>query len=786
MEATIKNNLDVKSIPETIPVVPAIDVIVFPNMIVPLFVLDERIIHGIEESMKTNKLILLLSAQEQNQEIQEIDTERLYSVGTVASIMRVINMPEGGIKILIQGLCRAKASELQTVDGVLTAEIEQLPFATETTDKIEAVIKNIKEISQQLSMTSQTFSPDFHTILSRMQNPVKISEFILSHLELKTEVAQTMLEQTDLEQLLSLIYKELQREISIAEVQEKIRTETRESINKNQNEFYLREQLKAIKKELGDDSFNELKAMEDQIMQKDMPEKTREFALKQIKRLEKTSPESMEASVLRSHVEWLISLPWGEHTEDNLDLKHVAEVLEEDHYGLDDIKDRILDFISVKNLKHDSNSPILCFTGPPGTGKTSLGKSIARALNKNFHRISLGGVKDESEIRGHRKTYVGAMPGRFIQGIKKAASMNPIFLIDELDKLGSDFRGDPSAAMLEVLDPQQNAEFYDNYLGIPFDLSNVMFIATSNDISKISPPLRDRMEIIELSGYTLEEKTNIAKKYLIKEACKDTGITNQHFTYDENIFSYIVENYTREAGVRNLRQIVNKLCAKAARYFLENDKPLHVTIDNVAQYLGPERFKKERVDQTNMVGIANGLAWTASGGEVLKIESILMPGNGKLLLTGQLGDVMKESAQAALSYARAHAKEFKINPDKFTKHDLHIHFPAGAVPKDGPSAGITILSSILSALTNQPINATYAMTGELNLRGDVMPIGGVKEKILAAKRDQLSAVILPEQNQSEFAKIKDLANDIDIIWVKHANEVLKRVLMPQQIKKQKI
>ena len=784
MEATIKNNFDLNSIPKAIPVVPAIDVIVFPNMIVPLFVLDERIMNGIEESMKTNKLVLLLSAEEQGHEIQEIDTDHLYSVGTIASIMRVINMPEGGVKILIQGICRAKATDLQTVDGILIANIEQLPFETKSTEKIDAAIKNIKEISQQLSMTSQTFSPDFHTILARMQSPIKISEFILSHLELKTDTAQQMLEQTDLGELLSLIYLELQREISIAEVQEKIRTETRESINKNQNEFYLREQLKAIKKELGDDSFNEIKAMEQQIKDKDIPEKTREFALKQIKRLERTSPESMEASVIRSHVEWLISLPWGEYTQDNLDIKHVAEILDEDHYGLQDIKDRILDFISVKNLKKDGHSPILCFTGPPGTGKTSLGKSIARALNKKFHRISLGGVKDESEIRGHRKTYVGAMPGRFIQGIKKAGSMNPIFLIDELDKLGSDFRGDPSAAMLEVLDPQQNYEFYDNYLGTPFDLSQVMFIATSNDISNISAPLRDRMEIIELSGYTQEEKTNIAEKYLMKQAFEDSGITNTHLTFDDDIFSHIVSHYTRESGVRHLHQVINKLCAKAARYFLENEQPLHLTTANIDQYLGPKTFSREKVDQTNMVGIANGLAWTSLGGEVLKIESILMPGSGKLLLTGQLGDVMKESAQAALSYAKAHAHEFKINQNLFTNYDLHIHFPAGGVPKDGPSAGITILSSILSVLTNRPINATYAMTGELNLRGDVMPIGGVKEKILAAKRDQLSSVILPEQNQPEFSKIKDLVGDLNIIWVKHADEVLKRVLMPQ-LKKQK-
>jgi ATP-dependent Lon protease len=453
--------------------------------------------------------------------------------------------------------------------------------------------------------------------------------------------------------------------------------------------------------------------------------------------------------------------------------------LDEDHHGLTEIKERILDFISVKNLKQNGPSPILCFTGAPGVGKTSLGKSIARALGRNFHRISLGGVKDESEIRGHRRTYVGAMPGRFIQGLKKANSMNPVILIDELDKIGSDFRGDPSAAMLEVLDPQQNAEFYDNYLGIPFDLSNVLFIATSNDVSAISGPLRDRMEIIDLSGYTTSEKVAIAKNHLIAEAITDAGLDSKNFQIADDVIETIITGYTRESGVRNLAQQIKKLCSKAARLFVEKQETIIITNETLEQHLGSKRFIDELVHAKNMVGITNGLAWTSFGGEVLKIEALMMPGSGKLILTGQLGDVMKESAQAAMSYARSHAQEFNIGEDRFTKFDLHIHVPAGAVPKDGPSAGITMLTSILSALTNRPIDASFAMTGELNLRGDVMPIGGIKEKLLAAKRNHMTSIILPEQNKNDYPSFKEFTDDINVIWVSHANEVLDKVLLPQ-------
>ena len=780
METSIKNNAVKEAIPESIPVVPAIDVIVFPHMIVPLLVVDERVIQGINHALDNQKLILLLSAKNYDDDAaQEVETDNLYSVGTVASIMRVINVPEGGVKILIQGVCRASASNIQTIDDVLTAQINPVEFLNEADEKTTALTKNIKEISSQLAVTSQSFSPDFHTILTKMQNPEKIAEFILSHLELETDKAQELLEQNNLNQLLEGIYQELHKEISVAQVQEKIRNQTRDSINKTQNEYYLREQLKAIKKELGEGE-DDVEALREELEAKNMPEKTKAEVLKQINKLERISAESMEATVTRNHIEWILSLPWGIETEDNLDINHAQKVLDEDHHGLAEIKDRILDFISVKNLKKDGISPILCFTGAPGTGKTSLGKSIAKALGRNFHRISLGGVKDESEIRGHRRTYVGAMPGRFIQGLKKSKSMNPVILIDELDKIGSDFRGDPSAAMLEVLDPQQNSTFYDNYLGIPFDLSNVLFIATSNDISSISAPLRDRMEIVELSGYTTEEKVEIANKHLVQKAISDTGLNEKDFKLSKDVLATIIRGYTRESGVRNLAQQIKKLCSKAARSFVEKQEVISITNKSLESHLGPHRFVDEPTHNQDMIGITNGLAWTSYGGEVLKIEAVMMPGSGKLTLTGQLGDVMKESAQAALSYARAHAKEFNISTETFSKNDIHIHVPAGAVPKDGPSAGITMLTSILSALTNRPINATYAMTGELNLRGDVMPIGGVREKLLAARRNNLSSIFLPEQNKNEYKAIKDPITGIDVIWVSHANEVLEKILLPKK------
>jgi ATP-dependent Lon protease len=766
------------TIPEILPVIPTMDVVVFPQMIVPLLVLDEKIIQGINLAMQGSKMVLLLAAKTAVENQAAIGTNDLYSIGTVATIMRLIKIPEGGIKILVQGITKAVAAELITHDDGLNAHIEAVDMITDNQEHIvDAHIKNIKQLTEKMAANGHSFSPDFHIILSKMHDAEKIADFILSHLNLKVQEAQKLLECTHLCSFLEGIYQQLAKEIEAAEIQERVRNNARESMNRSQKEFYLREQLRAIKKELGDDDEEELEEMYIKLEKLDVSAEVRAEIKRQLSRLERTSPDSMEAAVLRNYLEWVYALPWGIHTNDNLDINHAKSILDEDHYGLKDIKDRILDFISVRNLKSDGYAPILCFVGPPGTGKTSLGKSIARSLEKKYMRISLGGVRDEAEIRGHRRTYVGAMPGRFIQAMRKAESLNPVLVIDELDKIGADFRGDPSAAMLEVLDPQQNSTFYDNYLGLPFDLSKVMFIATANSVDTISAPLRDRMEIIELSGYTLPEKATIAKKHLITHALRDTGLEPHNVAINNDVVEHIIQNYTRESGVRQLERTIRKLCSKIARTYVETEHIEQVTCNNLDGYLGPRQFIDDDVCRTPRVGVTNGLAWTIFGGEMIKIESVLMPGKGALILTGQLGDVMKESAQAALSYARAHAKEFNIAADAFTNYDLHIHVPAGAVKKDGPSAGITMLTSILSALTNRPINADYAMTGELNLCGDVMAIGGVKEKILAAKRNNIPHVIMPLKNKHDLVGIEEVATDIEVIWVEHANEVLHRVLM---------
>lgn len=773
-----------EQIPDTLPVIPTMDVVVFPHMIVPLLVLDEKIIRGINQSLQESKLVLLLAAKKQLDPHEAIGTKDLYSIGTIASIMRLIKIPEGGIKILVQGLFRAQVNEVIASDESLQATVIKIENnQTSQKEEVQAQIKNIKSLAEKMAISGNTFSPDFHIILSKMHDPEKIADFILSHLNLSVDQAQELLETTDQKILLDGLYRYLSKEVELADMQEKIRNSARDSMNKAQKEFYLREQLRAIKKELGEDDLEEIEVMREKLEKLDAPEDVKVELRRQVNRLERTSPDSMEATVTRNHLEWVFGMPWNIETEDNLDIENAKKVLDEDHYGLKEIKERILDFISIRKLKTDGYSPILCFVGPPGTGKTSLGKSIARSLGRAYFRISLGGVKDEAEIRGHRRTYVGAMPGRFIQAVKKSGSCNPVVVIDELDKIGADFRGDPSAAMLEVLDPQQNKTFYDNYLGIPFDLSNVMFIATANTLETISEPLRDRMEIIEVSGYTYEEKLHISKLHLINKAVHDSGLQTNDIAFSDEVLIDLITNYTRESGVRHLERILRKLCSKAARLFVEENRIITFDKTNLDRFLGPRRFLEEEEIHADQIGISNGLAWTAYGGEIIKIEAVLMPGKGKLILTGQLGDVMKESAQAALSYARSHAQEFDIPAKIFTQYDLHIHVPAGGIPKDGPSAGITLLTAILSVLTQRPINSLYAMTGELNLRGEVMPIGGVKEKILAAKRNKMTHVILPYKNRHDLVGMEEIAEDIGVIWVHHANEVLQHVLMAQDMEK---
>ncbi len=770
-----------ETIPDILPVIPTMDVVVFPHMIVPLLVLDERIIKGVQQAVEGSKLIMLLASKKQleNQEMA-IGMQDLFMVGTVASIMRLVKIPEGGIKVLVQGLHKAKANELLTHNSILSSRIDVIEHEdTSESPEVIAQIKNIKELTERMDCAGQTFSPDFHTILSKMNDPQKIADFILSHLNLSVQDAQMLLEKETLREFLETIYLYLSRELEVAEVQERVKTRARESMNKSQKEFYLREQLKAIKKELGEDDVEDIDSIRAKLATLTIPEEALTEINRQINRLERTAADSMEASVTRNYIDWMLALPWGKISEDNLDIKHAKEILDQDHYGLKDIKERILDFISIRKLKEDSHTPILCFFGPPGTGKTSLGKSIAKCLGREYFRVSFGGVKDEAEIRGHRRTYVGAMPGRFIQGFRKVGSSNPVIIIDELDKIGADFRGDPSAALLEVLDPQQNKSFHDNYLGVPFDLSKVIFIATANSLDTISEPLRDRMEIIQLSGYSMEEKIHIARLHLITKAIKDSGLENHNLSFNDDVLKDLILNYTRESGVRQLERLIRKLCSKAARCLVEEEKVIAFGTDNLEHLIGPRRFIDDDVNKEHQVGVTNGLAWTSYGGEMIRIEAVVMPGKGRLILTGQLGNVMKESAQAALSYARTHAKDFNINAKMFTHYDLHIHVPAGGIPKDGPSAGIAMLSSILSALTQRPINAQFAMTGELNLHGDVMAIGGVKEKILTAKRNRVPHVILPTKNQNDLIGQEEITKDIIVIWVNHAKEVLNHVLMPE-------
>lgn len=771
---------------QKLPVVPTMDVVVFPNQIIPLLVLDERIIRGINAALEDDqKRVLLVASKKQSDTHQGvIGTRDLYDVGTVASVMRVIKIPDGGIKILVQGISRAYIHDIIAEDEILKADSEPLFYEDDSSSTdVLAQIKHIKDIAEQISAAGHAVSPDFHIILSKMNDAEKIADFVLSHLNIRVDLAQELLESRSYKTLLESLGNYLAKEFEVSEMQEAIKTKARDSMNKSQKEFYLREQLRAIKKELGEDDTDDTDRLRIKLADLELPEEVHTEVNRQLNRLEKTSPDSMEAAVTRGHLEWIASLPWGKETVDNLSIEQAKKILDEDHYGLKEIKDRILDFISIRQLKTDGYAPILCFAGPPGTGKTSLGKSIARSLGRSFFRISLGGVRDEAEIRGHRRTYVGAMPGRFIQGIRKAGSMNPVIIIDELDKIGADFRGDPSAAMLEVLDPQQNKTFYDNYLGVPFDLSKVIFIATANNIEAISEPLRDRMEIIQLSGYTLEEKLHIAKEYLTKRALTESGLSTQPIELSDELLSDMIISYTRESGVREIDRILKKVCSKAARSLVEKNEIISITPENIEKFLGPRKFIQMDTYEESQIGITNGLAWTAYGGEIIKIEAVVMPGKGKLILTGSLGNVMRESAQAALSYARAHAKEFDIDTKMFKEYDLHIHVPGGGIPKDGPSAGVTLLSSILSALTGRAINAEYAMTGEINLRGNVMPIGGVKEKILAAKRNMVAHVILPQKNKNDIVGAEEITAGINVIWVNHADEILSRVLMPIEEKK---
>lgn len=762
------------------PIVPTMDVVMFPDMVVPLLVLDDHIIEGIEKALETNKKVLLLATKQPIGGYQgPIGIQDLYKVGTVATIMRTMRLPEGGIKILVQGLMRARVEEILADEAVLSVRITPIEFKdTGSKTAQDMTLKRIFSLVDTMVSSGRVFGPDSQVILSQIKDrPEKVVDFILSHLNLEVHQAQALLEKTTTLELLESLHDELARQLEITKIQEKIQQDTREAIDSSQREYYLRQQLDAIQRQLGDGKDNEFEDLKKKFEVLALPVEVKTEVKRQLNRLEKTPPDSMENMVIRNHLDWILALPWGKYTEDNLDISHAKKILNEDHFGLEEIKERILDYLSVRTLKNNSQAAIICLAGPPGVGKTSLGASIAKALGREFYRFSVGGVHDEAEIRGHRRTYVGSMPGRPIQAMRKVGSGNPVVMIDEIDKLTQNKNGDPSAAMLEVLDPAQNNTFHDNYLGVPYDLSKVLFIATANDLSNIPAPLLDRMEVIELSGYTSTEKLEIAKRHLVEKSKKNYGLIDHPITISDEVLQDIINKYTREAGVRQLERLIQKLCSKYARALVEENKQLVFTRENLDEYLGSPRPQTHNTLHIDRVGVSNGLAWTPYGGEILQIEAVLVPGTGKLLLTGQLGDVMKESAQAAVTYARAHSEHFNIPIERFEKFDLHIHVPAGAVPKDGPSAGITLLSAVISALTHRPINSQYAMTGELTLQGGILPIGGLKEKILAAKQEGLTHVLVPKLNEHDLKRLGEISKEMNIILVETAQEVLDRVLL---------
>jgi ATP-dependent Lon protease len=771
-------------IPTSLPILPVRDVVIFPYMILPLFVGRDISIKAIEHAVGVNKMIMLVSQKDVNVEIPS--TEDLYTVGTVGTLLRMLKLPDGRLKILVQGISKARITNYIQTDPFYIGEIEKVidQKQAEMTLEVEALMRNVKELVDKSLTLGKTFLPDIIVLIENIEDPGRLADLVASNLGLKADQAQALLEQTDPVERLKKISEILNREVELLLVQQKIQSDVKGEIDKTQREYFLREQLKAIQRELGeiDEKTEEIMELRKKIEKARMPEKVAKEAIKQINRLEKMHPDSAEAGTIRTYVDWLVELPWSKSSKDMLDLKKAKKVLDEDHYDLEKVKERILEYLGVRKLKEKMKGPILCFVGPPGVGKTSLGKSIARALGREFFRMSLGGMRDEAEIRGHRRTYVGAMPGRIIQGIKTSGRNNPVFMLDEVDKIGMDFRGDPASALLEVLDPEQNFAFADHYLGVPFDLSNVMFITTANLIDPIPSPLRDRMEIITLSGYTAEEKVGIAKNYHIPKQLKEHGITDKNLKINDSALSQIITHYTREAGVRNLEREIANLCRKVARKIAEGKVGKYViSSKNLSKYLGVPKYLPEEEIEKDEVGVSTGLAWTETGGDIIYIEATIMKGKGSLTLTGQLGDVMKESAHAALSYIRSRAMTLGISNNLFSQKDIHIHVPAGAIPKDGPSAGITMATAIASVFTGRPVHKNIAMTGEVTLRGKVLPIGGLKEKTLAAKRMGIKKVIIPKRNEKDLEDIpKYVKKDMQFIAVEDMDEVLKNALIKKR------
>ncbi len=769
-----------RKVPETIPLLPVREVVIYPFMILPLFVGREKSVRAVDESLSRDRLILLVAQRDAEKEDPAID--EILSVGTVAMIMRMLKMPDGRVKVLVQGLSRARVLGIERRDPYFEARIAEVheSEAVVSAIEVEALIRSVKELVSKSVTLGKQIPPDVVVIVNNLDHPGRLADLVASHLELKTEQAQEVLELFDPIQRLKKVSELLSKELELLEVQQRIQSQAREEMDKTHREYYLREQMKAIQKELGetDDRGQELRELEQKIQKAKMPAEVESEAKAQLGRLSRMHPDAAEASVIRTYLDWLIELPWSRQTTDKLSIKQASKILDEDHYDLEKVKERILEYLAVRKLKKKMKGPILCFVGPPGVGKTSLGRSIARALGRKFVRISLGGVRDEAEIRGHRRTYIGALPGRIIQWIKQARSNNPVFMIDEVDKVGTDFRGDPSSALLEVLDPEQNFSFSDHYLAVPFDLSNVMFICTANLADPIISALRDRLEIIDISGYTEEEKLHIARRYLIPRQYQEHGIDEKRLLITDEAILKMIDEYTREAGLRNLEREIATVCRKVAREVAEGKRgQTRVTVAALHRYLGAPKFLPDPEQEADEVGVATGLAWTQTGGDVIYSECSILHGKGNLSLTGHLGEVMKESAQAALSYARSRSAQFGIKDDLFTKSDIHIHVPAGAIPKDGPSAGITMATALVSALTKVPVRRDVAMTGEVTLRGKVLPVGGIKEKVLAARRMGIHTVLIPARNDKDVKELPaNVKRGMNVVLADHMDQVLEVAL----------
>ena len=759
---------------KNMPLLPLRGVMVFPYMIIHLDVGREKSIAALEKAMVQDRLIMLSTQKDANTDKPEPDD--IFNVGTVAEVKQLLKLPGGTIRVLVEGLYRAEIVEYISEEPYYEVEINEFKDAEEKPTDVEALTRAVVSQFENWVKLSKKIPPETMVSVVVVEEPGRLSDLIVSHLSLKIEDKQLLLEAIDIKERLEKLCEILAREMEILELEKKIAGRVRKQMEKTQKEYYLREQLKAIQKELGekDDKSIEIAEYREKLEKGNYPEEIKDKIKKEISRLEKMPNMAAETSVVRTYIECLLSLPWGVYTEDNLDINHAEDILNADHFGLDKVKERILEYLSIRKLTDSIKGPILCLVGPPGVGKTSLARSIAKAVDRKFVRVSLGGVRDEAEIRGHRRTYVGAMPGRIIQGMRTAGSSNPVFLLDEIDKMNADFRGDPSAALLEVLDPEQNNTFSDHYVENAFDLSKVLWVVTANTVHNIPRPLRDRMEVINIAGYTEEEKIQIAKRYLIEKQLKEHGLNNKQVSIADNTIQKVISEYTRESGVRSLERSIANLCRKAARKIVQEDKKsIKITVQNLHTFLGSAKYHKRQAENKDQVGVSTGLAWTEVGGDVLPTEVSILKGKGNLILTGQLGDVMKESAQAGLSYIRSRVEKLGIEPDFYEKNDIHIHLPEGAIPKDGPSAGITMATAVVSALTGKKVRTDVAMTGEITLRGRVLPIGGLKEKVLAAHRLGIKTIILPKENKRDMDDIpNNIRKQLEFVLVEHMDEVL--------------